>query len=151
MNTMIPIYRKHSAISHNVKNTMILYMNVIDPIINGYVYTEMNGGSVQTGGLPISHILHANTQHNGETFVMDKRHLSYSVPSGLVVIENNRSNKISYKYPENPSTCEVISNDLFDKLIDMVSKNNKHSRKTHKQKSKTTANKKTKSLRQTKK
>jgi hypothetical protein len=121
-------------------------MNVIEPIIQGYVYNTTNGETThQIGGLPISRILDANTAHTGETFVLDQRNVAFSVPSGLVVIEHTRGNQVSYKYPQQPSHSEVISADLFDKLIDMVSSKNRHSRKTHKQKGK--SNKKTKSVR----
>jgi hypothetical protein len=125
-------------------------MNVIDPIIQGYIYNSntTNGETTrQIGGLPIPRILDANTAHTGETFILDKRNVVYSVPTGLVMIEDNRGNQVSYKYTGEPSQCEVISNGLFDKLIGMVSNNKRHSRKTHKQKGKTGTNKKTKSAR----
>ena len=124
-------------------------MNVIEPIIQGYIYNTTNGETThKIGGLPISRILDEYTAHTGETFILDKRNVAYSVPSGLVVIEHTRGNQVSYKYPQEPSQQhEVISNDLFDKLIDMVSNNKRHSRKTHKQRGKTSSNKKTKSAR----
>jgi len=109
-------------------------MELIDPIIQNYVYTKNHGGS----GLPISKIVVSESTRNGGGDALTKRISDLAVPSGLVVIDDKPSHTITYKSSQPPQTSNVIPDDLYDKLLGMVESNSssktksKYSRKISK-------------------
>lgn len=114
-------------------------MEVVDPIIQNYVYTKNHGGS----GLPISKLVVSENTHIGGGDALAKRISNLAVPSGLVVIDDKPSHTISYKSAQITQPSKVIPDDLYDKLLGMVESDSssktksKYSRKISKSKSKT--------------
>ena len=95
-------------------------MNIVAPITQGYLFSEIYnsvGGNSMVAGLPISEWENAG-QTGGAKLHKDQANLA--VPAGLVVIEDAPRHKIKYNHPQGETKCEVIPNDLFDKLVDMV-------------------------------
>lgn len=115
-------------------------MNIVDPIVQGYIYSELTsssgGGNTTTAGLPISKIVESKYTYGGGESEMVKRIGGLTVPYGIVLIKDDPGHKITYKNAKEPEKCDVISNDLFDKLIDMVeaSSSSKKQRTTRKKK-----------------
>jgi hypothetical protein len=94
-------------------------MNIVAPITQGYLFSEIYnsvGGNSMVAGLPISEWETAG-QTGGAKLHEDQANLA--VPAGLVVIEDAPQHKIKYR-TRGETKCEVIPDDLFDKLVDMV-------------------------------
>ena len=107
-------------------------MNIVAPITQGYLFSEIYnsvGGNSMVAGLPISAWENAG-QTGGAKLHEDQANLA--VPAGLVVIEDAPRHKIKYNHPQGETKCEVIPDDLFDKLVDMVKVGKQYSRKNRK-------------------
>jgi len=107
-------------------------MNIVAPITQGYLFSEIYnsvGGNSMVAGLPISEWENAG-QTGGAKLHKDQANLA--VPAGLVVIEDAPRHKIKYNHPQGETKCEVIPDDLFDKLVDMVKVDKQYSRKNRK-------------------
>jgi len=109
-------------------------MELVDPIIQNYVYTKNHGGS----GLPISKLVVSESTRIGGGDALTKRISDLAVPSGLVVIDDKPSHTITYKSSNPTQPSNVIPDDLYDKLLGMVESNSssktksKYSRKISK-------------------
>jgi len=114
-------------------------MSFVDPIIQGYIYSDVynnmgGGNSTTTAGLSISKIVESTTTYGGgKKLVLDKQYSGLSVPVGLVLMESNSNERINYTRAKKPTTCEVIPDELFSKLIEEVSPYKSH-RKRNSQK-----------------
>ncbi len=107
-------------------------MNIVAPITQGYLFSEIYnsvGGNSMVAGLPISEWENAG-QTGGAKLHEDQANLA--VPAGLVVIEDAPRHKIKYNHPQGETKCEVIPDDLFDKLVDLVKVGKQYSRKNRK-------------------
>jgi len=106
-------------------------MNIVAPITQGYLFSEIYnsvGGNSMVAGLPISEWETAG-QTGGAKLHEDQANLA--VPAGLVVIEDAPQHKIKYR-TRGETKCEVIPDDLFDKLVDLVKVGKQYSRKNRK-------------------
>ena len=116
-------------------------MNLADPIIQSYIYTDVynslggaNSAQSTTAGLPISKLVVSESTQNGGTNPRMGRHSieHLSVPAGLVLIKEPERHKIVYKHKSEKSisNCEVVPDDLFDKMVELASDPSSKRRKT---------------------
>ena len=110
-------------------------MNLAEPIIQSYIYTDvynsLGGGMSSTthadstsAGLPISKLLVSeSTQNGGAPRRLGRHSMDHlSVPAGLVLIEEPRRHKITYKRADKiAKSCQVVPDELFDKLVELTS------------------------------
>ena len=104
-------------------------MNLLtEPIIQSYIYSETYnsiGGNQPVGGLPLSDILERTPeQHGGKKDKPNERHKSLAVPVGLIFMEKPSSQPtVEYKYTSKHTTphCEVVSDEMFDRLLHLAS------------------------------
>jgi len=118
----------------------ILGMSIKD-IMGGQSTTkstlEGGGGVITFDGKPSPVIPRTPTlvpRYGVLTDSIASRIAQLSVPTGLVYIPENSHHKLEYRSSK-PYTYETISEDLYDKLLDLVSENGK-SNKQSKSKSK---------------
>ena len=81
------------------------------PNISGVALKEIVGGS---------EIMNQKQEGGGSTHIAD-RIAELSVPTGLVYIPEDTHHKLQYKSNKPYYTYETISEDLYDKLLDLVS------------------------------
>jgi len=122
-------------------------MNLIEPIIQSYIYTDVynsSGGTV-IAGVPVSKLLESEATQNGgaKTRFGDR----LSVPAGLILIEE------PYKpiRPHSTTNCSVVPDDLFDELVNLASVSHSRNRRQTESKRTKKGSRKTKRLDNTEK
>jgi hypothetical protein len=106
-------------------------MNIIEPIVLGYTFNEITDimddkKKVMSGGLPITHLVKSMefiSQTGGgavrETPVLTQLE-KFSIPIGLVYVPSLSSN-LKYENQNQERVNGVIPDDIYDKLVDLVS------------------------------
>ncbi len=118
-------------------------MNLIEPIVQGYMFNEITNimnekEKVMSGGLPLTNLVKSMEfiSQTGGGAVRETPLLSQldnlSIPIGLVYVPPQCPH---LKYEDDDHECNnnVIPDDIYDKLVDLVSYHpvSNHTRKNH--------------------
>lgn len=106
-------------------------MNIIEPIVQGYMFNEIINHTEdippKKGGYPINKLIQTMefVSQKGGTAVREtpisQQLENYGIPPGLVYQGGVKDNTIQFAGEFNELEARVISDNMYDKLVDLVS------------------------------